>query len=297
MPVSRSARSAHLIVPGLDRSETKVFFPPFARSESARDSRWQTNYPVAQLASDLRDPIRCLIPRLPDDPKGRFLTDLDRERKHGDDLWHSVKSLDQFWEQLSYRQECAAGKLVGFIWVLFPALDGNITDAQASSLKNSHESQNFAGFRITEHPRSAEAQDVLLKIGRFRELKDKVSNRNVQKQIDEHIAALKMEAEWHDNDVNNYGKIHNEALLLDQAAYDIMMDLMLDSDFAGAEAVTSTKKWISDVAKLAYIQPNDWSVAVTGTREITTEAAYVTSISIDEPQVNILTAVKREATH
>ncbi|MCJ1310422.1 hypothetical protein MMC25_004086 [Agyrium rufum] len=40
-----------------------------------------------------------------------------------DGKWHSVRSLDQFWEMMEFRQECSAGRLVGFIWAVFEPID------------------------------------------------------------------------------------------------------------------------------------------------------------------------------
>jgi regulator of Ty1 transposition protein 109 len=70
------------------------------------------------LVPDASAPLRCLIPRLPDDPKSRFLVDLD-DSKDESGQWRSIKTIEQFWEMMSYRQECSAGRLVGFIWVVF----------------------------------------------------------------------------------------------------------------------------------------------------------------------------------
>ena len=69
-------------------------------------------------------PVRCLIPRLPDDPKTRFVIDLDNEVIDSDsqevvsNQWKSVKALDQFWDMMAFRQECSAGRLVGFLWLV-----------------------------------------------------------------------------------------------------------------------------------------------------------------------------------
>ena len=43
-------------------------------------------------------------------------------KPQSDGKWRSVKSLDQFWELMGFRQECAAGRLVGFIWGVIDTL-------------------------------------------------------------------------------------------------------------------------------------------------------------------------------
>lgn len=145
MESSRGSATAFLIVPGCDRFETRGFYPPSATTAAAtaavakdgdggnvRDRpRWVNSYPVRQLCDNLDAPPRCLIPRLPDDPKTRFLADLDDELPQAEEQqqrteaatkasgqWRSVRSLEQFWEMMAFRQECSAGRLVGFLWVV-----------------------------------------------------------------------------------------------------------------------------------------------------------------------------------
>ncbi|KAL3458556.1 histone acetylation protein-domain-containing protein [Aspergillus heterothallicus] len=120
---AHSSATAYLIVPSCDKFETRGFFPPSAKSDDKSRSRWLNAYPLNQLCSNPGAPPRCLVPRFPDDPKTRFLTDLDDELPEGgaterSGQWRSVKSLDQFWEMMSFRQECSAGRLVGFLWLV-----------------------------------------------------------------------------------------------------------------------------------------------------------------------------------
>ncbi|KAL6239446.1 hypothetical protein BDW75DRAFT_227092 [Aspergillus navahoensis] len=121
---SRSSATAYLIVPGCDRFETRGFFPSSAKSDDKDRPRWLNAYPLRQLCSKPDAPPRSLVPRFPDDPKTRFLIDLDDELPEAaggegsSGHWRSVKSLDQFWEMMSFRQECSAGRLVGFLWLV-----------------------------------------------------------------------------------------------------------------------------------------------------------------------------------
>jgi regulator of Ty1 transposition protein 109 len=109
----------YLIVPGLDKYETLSFMP---RAAGAGGSRWSVGHPLQEISRFEDPPPRCLIPHFPDDPKSRYLDELDDELEssqgRGGD-WKSVKSLDQFWEMMAFRQECSSGRLVGFIWVVF----------------------------------------------------------------------------------------------------------------------------------------------------------------------------------
>lgn len=127
MESAKSSATAFLIVPGCDRFETRGFFPSSAKSDDKERSRWLNSYPLHQLCDNINAPPRCLIPRFPDDPKTRFLIDLDDElppqsegapSNESAGQWKSVKSLDQFWEMMSFRQECSSGRLVGFLWLV-----------------------------------------------------------------------------------------------------------------------------------------------------------------------------------
>jgi regulator of Ty1 transposition protein 109 len=108
----------YLIVPGLDTHETLSYIPRASRSQ------WTIGHPLRQISRHSSDvPPRCLVPHFPDDPKSRYLDELDDEITKGQDnssgQWRSVKTIDQFWEMMAFRQECSAGRLVGFIWIIF----------------------------------------------------------------------------------------------------------------------------------------------------------------------------------
>jgi regulator of Ty1 transposition protein 109 len=131
----------YLIVPGLDVHETSAYVPKIPPSE---DKVWTVGHPLHEISHHSNDvPPRCLIPHFPDDPKARFLDELDEEITKGADSpsgqWKSVRTIDQFWEMMAYRQECSAGRMVGFIWIVFtpkyehPAAASQIDDALADS--------------------------------------------------------------------------------------------------------------------------------------------------------------------
>ena len=158
-PGSNTSSEAYVVVPGCDRFETRGFFPSSTKSDSV--SRWTNAYPRDLIVPDGSAPPRCLIPRFPDDPKARFLDDLDSEISASDlsttGVWRSVGSLDQFWELMSYRQECSAGRLVGFIWVVFtPRSHGEIShDPLVNCLQ---ESAGHSGQAVEQLPTPNQSQ-------------------------------------------------------------------------------------------------------------------------------------------
>lgn len=131
LTTSRTSTNAYVVVPGCDAAETvRSFLPPAAKYTIARPEietkvKWHTSFPVnllverRQVPDEDPLPARCLIPRLPDDPKARYCDDLDASGIDTHGRWKDIKTLEQFWETMEYRQECAAGRLVGFIWVVF----------------------------------------------------------------------------------------------------------------------------------------------------------------------------------
>ncbi|TVY42237.1 Histone acetyltransferase [Lachnellula occidentalis] len=110
----------YLTIPGLDSHETLSYIP----KGNPRNLSWTIGHPLQEISRHANDvPPRCLIPHYPDDPKARYLDELDDEITKGSDAgsgqWKSVRNIDQFWDMMAFRQECSAGRMVGFIWIVF----------------------------------------------------------------------------------------------------------------------------------------------------------------------------------
>jgi regulator of Ty1 transposition protein 109 len=111
----------YLVVPGLDIYETNAYIP---KSQPTHGKLWKVGHPLREISHHQNDvPPRCLVPHFPDDPKARFLDELDDEITSSEESssgqWKSVRTIEQFWEMMAYRQECSAGRMVGFIWIVF----------------------------------------------------------------------------------------------------------------------------------------------------------------------------------
>lgn len=114
------ASQVYLRVPGCSAAETKRFVPKSLEDSSPFRSVSLAADPFKLLAPHANLPARCMIPHFYDDPKTRFAEELDGyDKLKSDGNWSSVTSLDEFWDLMQYRQECAAGKLVGFVWGVF----------------------------------------------------------------------------------------------------------------------------------------------------------------------------------
>ncbi|KAF3045899.1 hypothetical protein E8E12_005543 [Didymella heteroderae] len=147
----------YLVIPGYEPYDTLRYVPASPIPNTPR--RWSAAHPLLQIAPHPAAPPRCLVPHFPDDPKARFLDELDEElpdrgegvivdggtpsRSNG--MWKSVKTLDQFWEFMAFRQECSSGRIVGFIWVvLTPPKDSVPEEDEDSPSQFSQASQQSA---------------------------------------------------------------------------------------------------------------------------------------------------------
>ncbi|KAI1450101.1 histone acetylation protein-domain-containing protein [Annulohypoxylon stygium] len=116
----------YLTIPGLDNYESRAFLP----RTSAAVTNWTLGHPLEKISPYTSDPgafgsniyPRSLIPTYPDDPKARFVQELEEATPdktkvlHG---WRTPKTLDQFWEMMAFRQECSSGRMTGFMWIVF----------------------------------------------------------------------------------------------------------------------------------------------------------------------------------
>lgn len=234
MESSKGSATAFLIVPGCDRFETRGFYPPAATAaarngdgSNERDRpRWVNSYPVRQLCDNPDAPPRCLIPRLPDDPKTRFLADLDdelpaaEEQQQGETKaaveasgqWRSVRSLEQFWEMMAFRQECSAGRLVGFLWVVINPV----------GLENSVQMGNSRGMNSVAGP-------------------EEQSKSTTSPSHEDPTSASPL----------YWSETGRGDAILSEIDYKTALDFLLTQDFDNEEAsITSTMEWAKKLASL-----------------------------------------------
>ena len=295
----------YLVVPGLDSHETMSYIP------RASKSLWSMGHPLKQISRHTDDvPPRCLIPHFPDDPKARYLDELDDEITKGEHStsgqWKSVRSIDQFWDMMAFRQECSAGRLVGFIWVVFTpagqslpqpaesvAGDSQSTAATLDSLANSSfgpdtpltapSSQNVPTSSPCKQPkaRGLEESRQAARSSKPRILKSKkltgpivprrprvkTENRNYALEIPESTAYYVWPAE---------GK---GQVIVEESAYKRIMELLLRLDFANLElASSSSVRWISEVRSGAWGSMREaWGQMITGTKVIETPSITATA--------------------
>lgn len=272
--VAKSSATAYLIVPGCDQFETRTFFPISAKSDPSDRPRWVNSYPLHQIVQDPSAPPRCLVPRLPDDPKTRFLIDLDDELPTADEtenappasgVWRSVKSLDQFWEMMSFRQECSAGRLVGFLWLVInpPGLVNSTT--MASQTHAASVTEQTSNSEATKSLSDATAQINSKQSKSETELTESTNDTTTpiaskpldallepQLSVDHPRAGIEAPSAITPPTVTPFSwpEAGRGQVVLSEADYNKMMDAVLDQFYDANDIVASTRAFVDQVASL-----------------------------------------------
>ncbi|KAI1006444.1 hypothetical protein K3495_g1780 [Podosphaera aphanis] len=271
----------YLIVPGMDPHECLSFIP-----DKSRDS-WTISHPLLEISKLQGNvPPRCLVPHFPDDPKARFLDELDTEViKDGklDGQWKSIRSIDQFWEMMACRQECSAGRLVGFAWIVFTP----IPQVEQSESINEHHTK-------TENLRQSGPSDNLLEgtsrlnindfmrseLRTFRQSQERSKKNILTGPIIPRKPRAKLQLKGFGSNQllkKLYARKSDDPckVLVEELEYKRVIEFLLHLDFATVERATaSTRRWIDEVSYAARRTMNEpHAQIVTGTKLKKTRAA------------------------
>ncbi|PKS05289.1 hypothetical protein jhhlp_008661 [Lomentospora prolificans] len=324
---------AYLVVPGLDKYEMRAFLP---KGSAAVAEKWELGHPLELISHYCREydhvPPRCLIPGFPDDPKARFRDELDEEASKSTMMqvggaWKSVRSLDQFWELMAFRQECSSGRMTGFVWIV---LDAVSHQAPAGTVAASTEAE---APQAAERPFTPPPQDKKLTTfstpkklvlspakkdnctgspmkldGRSEkpETKDKKkkkkNRRKKPKRLRGPIITRRPRIKTHQRNYLATRTPVNSAYyywpqegrgerLFDEKGYKRVVELLLHLDFSTLDlAVGSTRRWVGEVG-----MGSAWGVDITGEKEVVVAATPEASAGTGGVTVNNLAAlVKRK---
>ena len=248
-----------LRVPGCSAAETKKYVPkklkktsPFRKVALAADP-FELIAPYS-AGSDI--PARCMIPHFYDDPKTRFAHELDGyEKLDANGNWSSVKTLDGFWDLMQHRQECAAGKLVGFVWGVFTPRGLQETDLAHGPPSASSASPNPKALKAPKASKTPKAQSM--------------HSRNLS-------AHAKSQAEEDEETEDLLPKDHPlpqtyaERLVLDPNDYDNAMALLEEGDFTDKmehgemrsidAAIEVLETWADHVCHMAKVEEFGYQV-------------------------------------
>ena len=317
----------YLKVPGCDAYETKAFIP--GRSPMEKENPWwRTEDPLRLIGKAPGIPERCLIPRFPDDPKARFVIDLDDElpenqpklmespsKSRAPGKWRSVSSLEQFWETMAFRQECAAGRLVGFVWGVFTplALIGLPFDSSSELAEPASGIQQPAATSTTTLlPESHLVPPVVplpptppptlsspsLPPSQVQPPEDQIPPITSPEVVvgnselnNAHPQGLKETVLVPDPDNLSSLKAYywpracRGEVVLPETAYKSVCDLLLTLDYVDETlAATSTKQWVNAVAKTASL--DTWGQVVIGRRLVSNPDALKDSRSSGPVMLN-----------
>lgn len=261
-----ASTKGYLLVPGLEETEMRAFIPRTAASLA----NWVIGHPLELTSHYTRDfdsvPPRCLIPGYPDDPKSRFRDELDEEvskQKQGIGAWKSVRSLEQFWEMMAFRQECSSGRLTGFVWLVFdpnqPSLYPPSTtgppETKPTALNPSSDSSLPPALPTTPPRRhlailpSQTTPPSPPSKAHKKKAKKKLSGRIVPRapKIKTHARSYKANRPT----VTAYYYWPPEARgdkMVEEAEYKRIVDLLLHLDFSTLDkTVGSSKRWLNEV--------------------------------------------------
>ena len=279
----------YLVIPGLDAYETRAFIPRASVS-------WSLSHPLEHISHYYREfdwvPARCLIPRFPDDPKSRFRDELDEEAASSGAMqttgsWKSVKTLEMFWEMMSFRQECSSGRMTGFIWVVF---DDNVENDDvppsypqvAASLapETPKKQRSVPGVIPNTTPKKlfpfkSDTADGSLSSQMFKGSKNKRGeNKKTKKKLKGPIhprqPRIKTVQRNYLLDRPTSSKHYywppqgRGEMIMDENDYIRIVELLLHLDFATLDKATgSTRRWVGEAG-----MGGQWGLDVTGTREL-----------------------------
>lgn len=268
---SESDCQGYITVPGYEAGELRQFMPPTNTQSTKR--KWTPGNPLIEIAetrglpSDA--PPRSVLPRFPDDPKARFMQDLDGEVGIADDTttspskrkggkWSTIRNLDRFWEAMEFRQECSSGRLVGFLWLVMQPKESAVKQAsQQLSQESIKASQDSPHQRLDE--------DVIMRRSpskRRKPLTGPIVPR--QPRLKGGSSSLTATSDLADMLPSSPG----DGVAISKDGYEKATATLLHLDFATWESASeSTRKWISEISGIGGFQ-SDWSMIVSGTIKI-----------------------------
>ncbi|KAF2803103.1 uncharacterized protein BDZ99DRAFT_468449 [Mytilinidion resinicola] len=286
----KTTAKGYLIVPGFDIHETMRHTP----SASQQQHRWTPSHPLLQLAPNPAAPPRCLIPHFPDDPKSRFLDELDEELPdHGsgamsepggtpsrsNGMWKSVKSLEQFWDMMTYRQECSSGRCVGFIWVVItppqPSIPEDDEEQEGESQSQSqsqsqNDSQNtLSSPKKPSNPRrriSTRSGPIPPRLPRIKSAVSSLSNLSSSSSASN--GRLKSRLPPESTPFYYWPATSRGNLLFSQKDYARALEVLLQQNFSTrTAAIRSSGAWVREVGVLAGVGADGWGWRVVGRKE------------------------------
>lgn len=273
----------YLVIPGFEPYDTLRYTPPSNAPNTPR--RWAANHPLLEIAPHPAAPPRCLVPHFPDDPKARFLDELDEElpdrgtdamvadggtpsRSNG--IWKSVKTLDQFWEFMAFRQECSSGRIVGFIWVVISPAQPSIPEEeeeepsqQSVAQTESQESIQSPRRRMTGKRKTkskTEYGPIPLRLPRIKQTSSDLSTTSNHSSHTSSGKSVPESTPYYVWPASSRGTI-----CFSTKDYNRAHEILIHQNFGSrASTVQATRRWRDELAVLGGADDASWGWTVTG---------------------------------
>ncbi|KAF3933008.1 hypothetical protein ABW20_dc0105236 [Dactylellina cionopaga] len=242
---------AYILVPGLDATDLRNVIP---------SKSWTHGHPYSHPSK----PVRECIPHFEDDPKSRFMDELE------DGGWRGVRTMKEFWELMAFRQECSLGKSVGFVSVVFEAesrkVATNNNDAESKGGNDDDRDSQSSTQSTSPQPKKRRSPDPEAEraIPKKRRLKLPIASVDIQSASTYTIASLLRNPQTRaaiskrsstmsrrpssfagGTDIADGESSTKGGKILGKRDYDRLMTSLLDSDFEGMKcAKESSEIWI-----------------------------------------------------
>ncbi|KAI1266443.1 hypothetical protein F5Y18DRAFT_358577 [Xylariaceae sp. FL1019] len=305
----------YMVIPGLDQYETRAFVPRSSRASQ----NWSLGHPLELASPYTKDadgfgkdvPIRCLIPTFPDDPKARFVEELEDSTPLKEKLvggWKTPRTIQQFWEMMAYRQECSSGRMTGFVWVVFeppseqspgPNRLGNdgaviptpvtsvsvpsASDDTPSTPKKRKRSIASLATPTASPSKSAACHKLTPRKKKPKKLTGPIFTREAHIKTHHRIKYPKQNK----TPYYYWPEAGRGRVVLDDNGYKRAVELLLHLEFRSLEqAVASTARWTTEVGI-----GESWGLVVKGEKLV---EAKPTSVAANSGAVNVISAIKRK---
>jgi regulator of Ty1 transposition protein 109 len=274
----------YLVIPGFEPYDTLRYTPP--SNAPSKPRRWAATHPLLEIAPYPAAPPRCLVPHFPDDPKARFLDELDEElpdrgtdamvadggtpsRSNG--IWKSVKTLDQFWEFMAFRQECSSGRIVGFVWVVISPAQPSIPEEDEEPSQQSV-AQTETQESIYQSPRRrrpgskrkaksrTEYGPIPLRLPRIKQTSSDLSTTSNPSSHTSTGKSVPKRTPYYVWPVSSRGTI-----CFSTKDYNRAHEILIHQNFGSrASTVQATRRWREEIAVLGGADPTSWGWTVVG---------------------------------
>ncbi|KAM0707801.1 hypothetical protein Q7P35_004450 [Cladosporium inversicolor] len=272
----------YMTVPGYHGIETKSFFPSKPQS-TEKSQNWTPGNPLIELA-EARNvpetaPPRCLLPRFPDDPKARFMQDLDDEvglvedagslalsspSKQKSSRWKSISDLERFWEAMEFRQECSSGRVVGFLWLVIRPPPSEIENSKSKTTLFDRESSPSLNPTQTTNPQSFQTSTKSTSSNKTSKRRKPLTGPIIARAPRLKGSSSNISATSNPDSSAGGASLRNGPVL-SQEGYDSAMQILLNLDFSTAAAAAhSTAKWVAEVSRMAGVRGEEWALECEG---------------------------------